>query len=325
MAELGYISTDEADRAARHPDVPHAEAVQDHQRVHVVLRAVLLRLRPADNPHRPGSSARLPSEREAFLQPRRVLTIRTTLDPKAQSAAFEAVTSTIPIKDPSRRAAAISMVEPGTGNILAMAQNRDWGTSGRGNTTYNYNVERAMGGTIGMQAGSTFKVFTLAAALETGISPYEYDQLLQSQAPSRASRTAAPARSSPRYTCPQLHDGRARFTCRRHGLLDQHLLHRPRAAHRTVPTGRDRRVHGRALGNGDPLLPRPVVHAGHHGGHPARPWPTPTRRFANHGLYCKPRRHPRDQRPRGQDALPVPTETARASSSATWPTPSRPC
>ncbi|MEC9128774.1 MAG: penicillin-binding transpeptidase domain-containing protein, partial [Actinomycetota bacterium] len=52
-------------------------------------------------------------------------------------------------------------------------QNRTWGTSGVGKTTYNYNTDRSMGGTIGMQAGSTFKIFTLAAALEAGISPYE--------------------------------------------------------------------------------------------------------------------------------------------------------
>jgi membrane peptidoglycan carboxypeptidase len=112
-------------------------------------------------------------EREAFLR-RGGYTIRTTLDPQAQNAAFEAVTDAIPIRDPSRRAAAISMVQPGTGNIVAMAQNRLWGTSGRGRTTYNYNVGRDMGGTIGMQAGSAFKIFTLAAALEAGISPFEY-------------------------------------------------------------------------------------------------------------------------------------------------------
>jgi membrane peptidoglycan carboxypeptidase len=65
------------------------------------------------------------------------------------------------------------MVRPGTGQIVAMAQNRNWGTSGRGNTTYNFNVDEAMGGGIGAQAGSTFKIFTLAAALKAGISPYE--------------------------------------------------------------------------------------------------------------------------------------------------------
>ena len=66
------------------------------------------------------------------------------------------------------------MVQPGTGHIIAMTQNREWGTSGKGRTTYNYNAPQSMGGTIGMQAGSTFKVFTLAAALEAGISPNEY-------------------------------------------------------------------------------------------------------------------------------------------------------
>jgi membrane peptidoglycan carboxypeptidase len=54
-----------------------------------------------------------------------------------------------------------------------MAQNREWGLKGRGKTTYNYNVDQGFGGTIGMQAGSTFKVFTLAAALEQGFSPME--------------------------------------------------------------------------------------------------------------------------------------------------------
>ena len=113
-----------------------------------------------------------PEIREAFLR-RGGYTIRTTLDPKAQRGAFTAAVEHIPINDDSRRATAISMVEPGTGNIIAMTQNREWGTSGVGKTTYNYNVGRDMGGTIGMQAGSTFKVFTLAAALEQRISPFE--------------------------------------------------------------------------------------------------------------------------------------------------------
>lgn len=113
------------------------------------------------------------ADREAFLR-RGGYTITTTLDTKAQAGAFTAVTDMIPVDDPSRRAAAITMIEPGTGNVLAMAQNRIWGTEGAGATTYNYNVGQDMGGTIGMQAGSTFKVFTIAAALEQGISPYTY-------------------------------------------------------------------------------------------------------------------------------------------------------
>ena len=112
-------------------------------------------------------------EREAFLR-RGGYRIQTTLDPVAQEGAFNAITARLPIEDPSGRAGAVSMVQPGTGQIIAMAQNRNWGTSGQGNTTYNYNVDAPMGGTIGMQAGSTFKIFTLAAAIEQGIDPNEY-------------------------------------------------------------------------------------------------------------------------------------------------------
>ena len=72
---------------------------------------------------------------------------------------------------------AITLVEPGTGKIVAMAQNRLWGTSGVGMTTYNYNATMAYGGTRGMQAGSTFKAFVIAAAMEKGVPA---DQIVDS-------------------------------------------------------------------------------------------------------------------------------------------------
>lgn len=171
MAQLDYISQEQADRAAAVPmeDVlnptrtsngctsSYAPFFCDY-----VLQTIL------------SSEAfgETPEEREAFLR-RGGYTIRTTLDPKVQQAATETVNEFIPADDKSRKAAAVTMIEPGTGNIIAMTQNREWGTSGVGKTTYNYNADRAMGGTIGMQAGSIFKIFTLAAALEAGISPYE--------------------------------------------------------------------------------------------------------------------------------------------------------
>ncbi len=103
--------------------------------------------------------------------------VYTTLDLKAQEAAQKAVMAAIPPKDPSRKATAIAMITPGTGDIRAMAQNRVWGTNtGKKDkywqTTYNYAADLADGGTRGMQAGSTFKIFTLVAALEKGISPF---------------------------------------------------------------------------------------------------------------------------------------------------------
>ncbi len=111
-------------------------------------------------------------ERDDLLR-RGGFTIQTGLDLTAQKASERAVKRYIPAKDPSKKAAAIAMVEPGTGDVLALAQNRPWGTEGKYNTTYNYAVDQADGGTIGMQAGSTFKIFTLAAAIEKGINPNE--------------------------------------------------------------------------------------------------------------------------------------------------------
>jgi membrane peptidoglycan carboxypeptidase len=102
------------------------------------------------------------------------LTIRTTLDPATQLDATKAVLAYIPRKDRSRKVAAITMVKPSTGEIVAMTQNRAWGFKGPGVTTYNFNVGTKMGGSLGAQAGSTFKAFTLVAALEKGLSPYDY-------------------------------------------------------------------------------------------------------------------------------------------------------
>jgi len=101
------------------------------------------------------------------------LTITTTLDLTAQRAAQESVENQIPNDDPSRKAAAISMVRPGTGEIVAMAQNRTWGRSGVGKTTVNYNAPLEHNGTVGFQAGSTFKAYTIAAGLNQGVSPFD--------------------------------------------------------------------------------------------------------------------------------------------------------
>ena len=102
------------------------------------------------------------------------LTIRTTLNSKAQLAAQKSVNKYIPIKDSSKKATSITMIKPGTGEIVAMAQNRLWGTGGLGYTTINYGAPLANNGTVGFQAGSTFKPFTIAAALKQRISPFKY-------------------------------------------------------------------------------------------------------------------------------------------------------
>ncbi|MFF5242885.1 transglycosylase domain-containing protein [Streptosporangium sp. NPDC000095] len=107
------------------------------------------------------------------------LVLRTTLSPKAQRAAERAITARVDRKD--TEVAAEAMVQPGTGRIRAMAASKRYGSnpgnaanSKNGpNTTYNLPADTAHGGGQGFQAGSTFKVFTLATALTQG---WRFDQ-----------------------------------------------------------------------------------------------------------------------------------------------------
>jgi membrane peptidoglycan carboxypeptidase len=69
-------------------------------------------------------------------------------------------------------ASALVSVQPGTGQIKAMAVSRDYG-DGKGEIKFNPATDRAYGGSSGFQAGSTFKPFVAAAALEKGY-PFDY-------------------------------------------------------------------------------------------------------------------------------------------------------
>jgi membrane peptidoglycan carboxypeptidase len=88
------------------------------------------------------------------------LVIRTTLRPDLQQAGDQAVVATLPLDDP--RAAIYAVVEPGSGRVLAMSVNRRFGCTGTGCTSVNLPVAAAAG------AGSTYKLFTTAAALQQG-------------------------------------------------------------------------------------------------------------------------------------------------------------
>ncbi|MDO5744044.1 MAG: penicillin-binding transpeptidase domain-containing protein, partial [Micrococcaceae bacterium] len=62
-------------------------------------------------------------------------------------------------------------VEPGTGNILAMGQNKTYGPTDKAKgpiTMINFAVPTSMGGANGFQAGSTMKPYTTMAWLESG-------------------------------------------------------------------------------------------------------------------------------------------------------------
>lgn len=104
-----------------------------------------------------------PEERTSRLY-RGGLTVTTTLVPSVQAAAQDAVDSAVP-RD-SSFAAAVDVVGPGTGAVQAMAVNRNYGDDSAANQT---KVNLATGGGGGFQAGSTFKVFVLAAALQQGL------------------------------------------------------------------------------------------------------------------------------------------------------------
>ncbi len=97
------------------------------------------------------------------------LTIRTTFDRRHQRAAEQAVADRT---DPTDAAiGAVAMIVPGSGDVLALAQSRPMGgDTANGETFVNHGVPPEYGGSQGFQAGSTFKTFVLAAAIEQGIA-----------------------------------------------------------------------------------------------------------------------------------------------------------
>ncbi|GHG46288.1 carboxypeptidase [Sinomonas cellulolyticus] len=131
------------------------------------------------------------------------LTIKTTLDPRLQGPAQKQVDATAGA-NPDKWGASLVTVQPGTGKIVAMAQNSRM-VAGQGSaftSAYNFNVDAKdangndLGGAGGYQPGSTMKPITLAAWLDEG-------------KPTNAVVDAAQRRYSPNYpwksTCGPVH------------------------------------------------------------------------------------------------------------------------
>ena len=104
-------------------------------------------------------------ERERLLKTQGI-TIRTTMDPTMQDAAYSSLTNTIPVGDPSGLNDALVSLDPRSGRVLSMAQNTTYGIEA-GETMSNYSADG------NFQVGSTFKVFILLEWFKEGHSAYE--------------------------------------------------------------------------------------------------------------------------------------------------------
>ncbi|GAB3560004.1 transglycosylase domain-containing protein [Actinopolyspora lacussalsi] len=95
-------------------------------------------------------------------------TIHTTMDPEATKSAKKAAEAQVP-KNSDNIANPMAIVEPGQNShkVRALVANRDYGNdASKGQTAYNITTE-----VIPQGAGSVFKIFTAAAAIQQGWSP----------------------------------------------------------------------------------------------------------------------------------------------------------
>ncbi|WP_308169594.1 transglycosylase domain-containing protein [Acrocarpospora catenulata] len=89
------------------------------------------------------------------------LKITTTFDKKLMGLAEEAVKTVLPDDTPKKVRAGLAAVDPATGEVVAFYGGRDYNAT-EWNNAFDAKV----------QAGSTFKAYTLAAALEDGMGLY---------------------------------------------------------------------------------------------------------------------------------------------------------
>jgi len=147
MADQGYISQDQADRAEKAGLGLAKVRGRVYQRVREgyffdYVRNLLIQ-----------KYGRKEVERGGFR-------VYTTIDPKLQAAAEAAIRGRL--NEPDDPAAALVMVDTRTGYIRAMATSTAYGQDSQ----FNYAAQAHR------QAGSTFKTFVLTQAVEEGINPY---------------------------------------------------------------------------------------------------------------------------------------------------------
>lgn len=102
--------------------------------------------------------------------------IYTTLDVDLQIAAMDSMNANVPKAYDFDIGSSLVTVQPGTGRVLAMVQNKDYSAdpevtaTNAGASAVNYSTDFLYGGSTGFQVGSTYKIFTLADWLKTGHS-----------------------------------------------------------------------------------------------------------------------------------------------------------
>ncbi len=113
-----------------------------------------------------------PEERRNLIY-RGGLKIQTAYDPRLNRDVRKQLSDRVPVGNGQDIGAAAAIVEPGTGKVLALAQNTEYSTSRQkkdGQTSVNWSVDAQYGGSGGFQIGSTAKVFAVVGALEKGMT-----------------------------------------------------------------------------------------------------------------------------------------------------------
>lgn len=97
------------------------------------------------------------------------LTITTTFDSELLDRATKELRDAVPAENDNAVAAAVAVVEPGTGKVRAIAQNREYGFDrGSGQTAVGYSVDRPYTTSSGFAIGSTAKLYSAVTAIRDG-------------------------------------------------------------------------------------------------------------------------------------------------------------
>jgi membrane peptidoglycan carboxypeptidase len=107
-------------------------------------------------------------------------TVNATDERAAQDAVNYVVPANSPTYNPNHNADAEVLIQPGTGRVRAIAEDRRYGSRGSA-TTVDYAVDAKYHGGAGVQTGSSSKIFTLLTALKQDV-PFGFTEKVQSPA-----------------------------------------------------------------------------------------------------------------------------------------------